>query len=1023
MSNKVRVFTVGILFLILPILLSFKLVFAQISYKDRKALSQALKSGDAETVKAMVARGVKTWNWDWAVNRAAEKNHLSVVKVLVQYGASPEGSDNRGEKKPLYHAVFNNSPEMVRFLVQSGADVNIETRSTTGWTPLHYAVSNNSLALIELLMQLGANANYNDKLYVTPFRLTHQKQLKEARKILIKYGAKIDYMEGLKDIMANNNTKKLLSLFKNVSSQLGDEKKITALHHASGSGRIEIMDFFIQKGIDINIVVEQRGRSFYDPDDFNSYNGFTPLHFASYNGKLEAVKWLVSKGTEINARVGIRHKHHYGIHTNYQGFTSLQLASKNGHLELVKWFIQEGININDGVKQKNSNQYNLMHKYGYNGFTPLLLAVFHNHLDVVKFLVENGAKVRSRIPAHYANPYQGFTPLYLAILKSSLEIVEHLIKKGSDVHSEINSWPQQQGKPTLFGISAWTPLHAASANGRLDIVKLLLKYGAKVDAKATRSYHESCSAPGGEGTITWYSDGCHDDWKLKVPGLTPLFFASAGGHLDVVKFLSKKLKVNERDEKGWSPLHLASARGHLDVVRFLIQKGANKDEINFTPLHLASTYGHLETVKLLVENGADIEISGQSPLLEKGPPIYFAARSGHLHIVKFLLQSGAVAHKVATHNVQRRTPLHAASIRGHLEIVKLLLQSGSMVNAKDVYKTAPLHGVNFAKPPYRQKIMELLIKHSADVNAKDSDYLTPIQWAAYRGNIDAMNLLIKHGADLNSKGETAAGDRTQTPLLSAVMDCQIEAINLLIQNGADVDLNLGIFYSDKPGLEGALSYECNFLDDKLISKILRVTSQPKPDKKSLTSNTRLCMAIFSNNLEEAQSLLKSGVDPNTDCENNMTALHYAKNVESVKLLVKYGAKVSATNKNMLSPLYTASIWGRLSVVKSLLENGADVDGSKWEEKTPLLGAAESCYTEVIKTLLQHGANVNQRPKIKAKKISSSKENRKENSSDQPELTYVGAARRRYSSRPTAFELLTERCQITHKAADRMGLHH
>eukprot|EP00933_Yihiella_yeosuensis_P068793 TRINITY_DN7478_c0_g1_i1.p1 TRINITY_DN7478_c0_g1~~TRINITY_DN7478_c0_g1_i1.p1 ORF type:complete len:849 (-),score=233.49 TRINITY_DN7478_c0_g1_i1:260-2806(-) len=67
--------------------------------------------------------------------------------------------------------------------------------------------------------------------------------------------------------------------------------------------------------------------------------------------------------------------------------------------------------------------------------------------------------------------------------------------------------------------------------------------------------------------------------------------------------------INAWDEKQIPPLGYATACGHLDLVKLLLKRGASvegRDGQENTLLHYASGYGHLEVLKVLLEAGKDI---------------------------------------------------------------------------------------------------------------------------------------------------------------------------------------------------------------------------------------------------------------------------------------------------------------------------------------------------------------------------------------------------------------------------------
>ena len=62
-------------------------------------------------------------------------------------------------------------------------------------------------------------------------------------------------------------------------------------------------------------------------------------------------------------------------------------------------------------------------------------------------------------------------------------------------------------------------------------------------------------------------------------GKDALHLAAAGGHLDVIKFLSPRfvVKVHDRTDGGYTMLHWAAQEGHSQVARYLVQ------ELNMNP--------------------------------------------------------------------------------------------------------------------------------------------------------------------------------------------------------------------------------------------------------------------------------------------------------------------------------------------------------------------------------------------------------------------------------------------------------
>ena len=167
-----------------------------------------------------------------------------------------------------------------------------------------------------------------------------------------------------------------------------------------------------------------------------------------------------------------------------------------------------------------------------------------------------------------------------------------------------------------------------------DFNKKLYKAIEKGDTKRVQTLIDVCGtdieARGNPGTY----------------GLTPLMYAAAGGHIEVVKLLLKAgAKVEAEDYYGDTPLIYASKKGegNIEIVKLLLNAGAEveaKDSLGRAPLILASKQGHVELVKLLLKSGAEVEVKnrwGDTPLIR-------AALNGHNEVVQLLLKAGANIH-------------------------------------------------------------------------------------------------------------------------------------------------------------------------------------------------------------------------------------------------------------------------------------------------------------------------------------------------------------------------------------------
>lgn len=110
--------------------------------------------------------------------------------------------------------------------------------------------------------------------------------------------------------------------------------------------------------------------------------------------------------------------------------------------------------------------------------------------------------------------------------------------------------------------------------------------------------------------------------------------------------------------------------------------------------------------------------------------------------------------------------------------VQVLLKVGVDINAKDRNNMTPLM---FAADRGNHQVVELLIKHAADVNFSNKWGWTALLYAAYRGHRSIVELLINSHATINVRNNDG-----WTPLMYAVYQRNKSVMQLLI--GAS-DLN------------------------------------------------------------------------------------------------------------------------------------------------------------------------------------------------------------------------------------------
>ncbi len=176
----------------LLIVISASLLIAAVASADD--IVEAAKKGDLETVRAILEidpsmiRAVDGGRWT-ALHWAAIRGHWDVYEFLFEYdpGIDPVGADGC---TPLNYAAHNDRPDMIRLLLDRGADPNI--RNIWGMTPLHTAVWRNCPGVVTLLLDSGADPEIKTNEGWTPLHYANLCGRRELVDMLLKRGLSAD---------------------------------------------------------------------------------------------------------------------------------------------------------------------------------------------------------------------------------------------------------------------------------------------------------------------------------------------------------------------------------------------------------------------------------------------------------------------------------------------------------------------------------------------------------------------------------------------------------------------------------------------------------------------------------------------------------------------------------------------------------------------------------------------------------------------------------------------------------------
>ncbi|KAF4974947.1 hypothetical protein FZEAL_8210 [Fusarium zealandicum] len=164
-------------------------VLADLIHKRKLDMAQLLlENGAKANVKDLVGQPV-------LINamrdsKLSEADRTRTVRMLLDYGASPNVSDAIRGVDAICYALEADNPELAKLMIKAGAVTNMKMSS--GETLLLYAIDNGQKDLVKLLLKNGADANATDKKGRTPLMQAISRRDLELVKLLRGHGADTD---------------------------------------------------------------------------------------------------------------------------------------------------------------------------------------------------------------------------------------------------------------------------------------------------------------------------------------------------------------------------------------------------------------------------------------------------------------------------------------------------------------------------------------------------------------------------------------------------------------------------------------------------------------------------------------------------------------------------------------------------------------------------------------------------------------------------------------------------------------
>ena len=284
------------------------------------------------------------------LSRGVISKNFDVVKILINKGANPNlQNQTSSQSTPLMMASNYNLIDIAKNLIANGADIDIQDKN--GDPVIHWSAYLGEVEFTKMLLDKGAKTNLKSIHSDGVMGVALKEWQDSIVTLLISYGKgthKVNEQDKpLLNAVKNNNLKLVKRFLTKQNSNIFDESGSSLLIIASNNGYFEIVKLLLENGAKFNMM---------------NPAGHTALNKAVWSKKNDVAKYLIEKGADVNK-------------TDERFILPpLVAAARSNNLEMGKILLDKGANINT--------------QNGIDKFTPIIWAAFYENIDFVKLLLQ-----------------------------------------------------------------------------------------------------------------------------------------------------------------------------------------------------------------------------------------------------------------------------------------------------------------------------------------------------------------------------------------------------------------------------------------------------------------------------------------------------------------------------------------------------------------------------------------------------------------------------------------------------------
>ena len=236
-------------------------------------LVTAILANNSDIVKYLLERGANP-NCSQCLHHAVSEGKQNLCQLLISHGAKVDAINSHCET-PLVTAILANNSDMVKYLLESGANPNCSQC-------LHHAVSEGKQNLCQLLISYGAKVDAINSHCETPLVTAILANNSDMVKYLLERGANPNCSQCLHHAVSQRN-KNLCQLLISHGAKVDalNACNTTPLNQAILQNDLDIVECFLESGVDPNCA--------------------QCLHHAAWEGTADMCRLLFSRGADLNA--------------------------------------------------------------------------------------------------------------------------------------------------------------------------------------------------------------------------------------------------------------------------------------------------------------------------------------------------------------------------------------------------------------------------------------------------------------------------------------------------------------------------------------------------------------------------------------------------------------------------------------------------------------------------------------------------------------------------------------------------